>query len=50
MFRVKLHINPQILDAYRGYVKAGMTGNAYVKVQTGASWPASLEQRLPDVR
>jgi HlyD family secretion protein len=50
MYRVKLHINPQVLDTYRGYVKAGMTGNAYVKVQTDASWPASLEQRLPNVR
>ncbi len=50
MYRVKLHINPQILDTYRGYVKAGMTGNAYVRVSAEAVWPADLMPRLPDVR
>lgn len=50
MYRIKLHIDPQILEKYRGYVKAGMTGNAYVKVQTAAAWPADLTPRLPDVR
>lgn len=50
MYRIKLHIEPQILETYRGYVKAGMTGNAYVKVQVGAAWPANLTPRLPDVR
>ncbi|RWA75407.1 MAG: HlyD family efflux transporter periplasmic adaptor subunit [Mesorhizobium sp.] len=50
MYRIKLHIDPQILEKYRGYVKAGMTGNAYVKVQTAAPWPADLTPRLPDVR
>lgn len=50
MYRIKLHVDPQILETYRGYVKAGMTGNAYVKVQAGAAWPANLTSRLPDVR
>ena len=50
MYRIKLHIAPQILETYRGYAKAGMTGNAYVKVQAGATWPANLTARLPDVR
>ena len=50
MYRIKLHIGPQILETYRGYVKAGMTGNAYVKVQAAATWPANLTPRLPDVR
>nr|WP_115422011.1 HlyD family efflux transporter periplasmic adaptor subunit [Sinorhizobium sp. M14]AMP35021.1 secretion protein HlyD family protein [Sinorhizobium sp. M14] len=50
MYRVKLQIDPQILETYRGYVKAGMTGNAYVKVQAGATWPNDLIPRLPDVR
>ena len=50
MYRVKLHIDRQVLETYRGYVKAGMTGNAYVKIQAGASWPADLTPRLPDVR
>ena len=50
MYRIKLHIDPQILETYRGYVKAGMTGNAYVKVRIGATWPVNLTPRLPDVR
>lgn len=50
MYRIKLHIDPQVLETYRGYVKAGMTGNAYVKVRAGATWPANLTPRLPDVR
>lgn len=48
MYRVKLHIDPQLLQTYRGYVKAGLTGNAYVKLQAAATWPANLAPRLPD--
>lgn len=48
MYRVKLHIDPQLLGAYRGYVKAGLTGNAYVKLQAEAVWPTNLAPRLPD--
>ncbi|MDF2114195.1 HlyD family efflux transporter periplasmic adaptor subunit, partial [Roseiarcaceae bacterium H3SJ34-1] len=50
MYRIKLHIDPQVLETYRGYVKAGMTGNAYVKIQIGAIWPANFVARLPDAR
>ena len=50
MYRIKLHIAPEILETYSGYVKAGMTGNAYVKIQAGAAWPPNLAPRLPDVR
>lgn len=50
MYRIKLHIDPQLLKTYRGYVKAGMTGNAYVKIRAGSTWPADLTPRLPDVR
>ncbi len=50
MYRIKLHIDPEILQKYSGYVKAGMTGNAYVKIQAKATWPADLAPRLPDVR
>jgi HlyD family secretion protein len=49
MYRIKLHIDPQVLETYRGYVKAGLTGNAYVKLQAAATWPANLAPRLPDV-
>lgn len=50
MYRIKLHIDPRLLETYRGYVKAGMTGNAYVKIRAGATWPTNLAPRLPDVR
>ncbi len=50
MYRIKLHIDTQLLEAYRGYVKAGMTGNAYVRVRGDAAWPANLAPRLPNVR
>lgn len=50
MYRIKLHIDPQVLETYRGYVKAGMTGNAYVKIRVGTTWPVNLVPRLPDVR
>jgi HlyD family secretion protein len=49
MYRVKLAIDPKVLDSYRDYVKAGLTGNAYVKVLHDAAWPAQLTPRLPDV-
>lgn len=50
MYRIKLHIDPQLLETYRGYIKAGMTGNAYVKIRSDAAWPADLAPRLPNVR
>jgi HlyD family secretion protein len=47
MYRVKLAIDPTLLETYRDYVRAGLTGNAYVKIDTAASWPANLTPRLP---
>ena len=49
MYRVKLAIDPKLLDTYRDYVKAGLTGNAYVQVNARASFPAWLAVRLPNV-
>jgi HlyD family secretion protein len=49
MYRVKLSIDPALLARYRDYVKSGLTGNAYVKIDPAAAWPASLAPRLPDV-
>jgi HlyD family secretion protein len=48
MYRIKLHIEPKVLETYAGYVKAGMTGNAYVAIQADANWPEDLAPRLPD--
>ena len=47
MYRIKLQIDPKLLETYREYVKAGLTGDAYVKVEAGAAWPAALAPRLP---
>lgn len=49
MYRVKLAIDTKLLDTYRDYVKAGLTGNAYVQVTPNAAWPVWLSIRLPDV-
>ncbi|MDE2380061.1 efflux RND transporter periplasmic adaptor subunit [Bradyrhizobium sp.] len=49
MYRVKLAIDAKLLETYRDYVKAGLTGNAYVQVMPNAVWPAALSVRLPDV-
>jgi HlyD family secretion protein len=49
MYRVKLAIDPKLLDIYRDYVKAGLTGNAYVQVRASATWPVWLAVRLPNV-
>lgn len=49
MYRVKLAIAPKLLETYRDYVKAGLTGNAYVRVKPNAAWPAWLAVKLPDV-
>lgn len=49
MYRIKLSVEPKLLDTYRDYIKAGMTGNAYVKLAPSAAWPAHLAPRLPNV-
>jgi HlyD family secretion protein len=49
MYRVKLAIDPKLLETYHDYVKAGLTGNAFVQVAPNAAWPAWLSIRLPDV-
>lgn len=48
MYRVKLKIDPDLLHHYREYVKAGLTGTAYVKVAANADFPESLKPRLPE--
>lgn len=49
MYRVKLGIDPKLLETYHDYVKAGLTGNAYVQVNANAAWPDWLAVSLPDV-
>lgn len=46
-YRIKVAIAHDLLVRYRDYVKAGLTGNAYLKVETAVSWPDFLTPRLP---
>jgi len=46
-FRVKAHIDPDLLRQYRTRVKAGLPGVAYVPVTPNVQWPANLQVKLP---
>jgi HlyD family secretion protein len=46
-FRVKAHIDPELLNKYIRDVKTGLPGMAYVQLDPQAQWPARLEVRLP---
>jgi HlyD family secretion protein len=50
MYRIKLKIPQELLVRYREYVKAGLTGEAYVKLDGSKPWPPALATRLPDAR
>jgi HlyD family secretion protein len=50
MYRVKLRIDPKLIEAYRDHVKAGLTGDAYVRLDARATWPRWLEVKVPDAR
>ncbi|TPQ48328.1 efflux transporter periplasmic adaptor subunit [Prosthecomicrobium hirschii] len=49
MYRVKVSIAPDLLVTRRDYVKAGLTGNAYLLTGRDA-FPPELAPRLPDAR
>ncbi|MDY0873931.1 HlyD family secretion protein [Dongia rigui] len=46
-YRIKVAIDHALLVKYRDYVKAGLTGNAYLKVEADAAWPDFLTVKLP---
>jgi HlyD family secretion protein len=46
MFRLKAQIPPELLRKYILMVKTGLPGMAYVQLEPGAEWPASLPGRL----
>jgi HlyD family secretion protein len=48
MFRVKLQVPREVLADYADYVKTGLTGVGYVRVDPDQTWPADLAVRLPD--
>lgn len=47
MFRVKARISPELLEKYLEYVKTGLPGMAYVRLDNNKSWPEDLDVRLP---
>lgn len=46
MFRVRARIEPELLRKYITYVKTGLPGVAYVRLDQQAAWPDSLEKSL----
>ena len=49
MFRVKARIDPALLRKHIAQVKTGLPGMAYVRIDPGVAWPASLAVRaLPE--
>lgn len=42
MFRVKVRVRPELLQKYAPYVKPGMPGMAYVKLDPSKEWPEGL--------
>jgi HlyD family secretion protein len=42
MFRVRARIDPELLTRYIEYVKTGLPGMAYLRLDPDAEWPASL--------
>ncbi len=47
MFRVKARIPPELLAQHLEYVKTGLPGMAYVRVDKQQPWPEALTVRLP---
>lgn len=48
MFRVKARILPELLKQHLEYVKTGLPGMAYVRVDASKEWPENLDVRLPE--
>lgn len=50
VFRVKVQIDPEILKEYEPWVKTGLPGVAYVRLDPSAEWPAYLDNvpEMPD--
>src|SRR5690606_35811180 len=46
MFRVRARIPPALLKQYLEYVKTGLPGETWVKVDANAQWPQNLEPNL----
>jgi HlyD family secretion protein len=47
MFRLRAHIDPELLRKHLEQVKTGLPGMAYVKLDQRVEWPPHLQVRLP---
>ena len=47
MFRIKLKIDPQILQQFYTRVKTGVRGIGFVRTKPDVEWPADLQVKLP---
>lgn len=50
MFKVKVKINPYLLEKYYERVKTGLPGVAYVKLDKNAVWPEHLNNLPKDIK
>lgn len=47
MFRVRARISPELLEKHLEYVKTGLPGRAYIRLDNKQPWPTDLEVKLP---
>ena len=47
MFRIKLQVDPKVLDKYHRDVKTGVRGLGFVRTSSAVSWPDNLAVKLP---
>lgn len=47
VFRIKLHIDPDVLRKYESRVKTGVRGLGFVRTDAATDWPANLKVQLP---
>ena len=47
IFRIKLKIDPEVLQQYYTRVKTGVRGMGFVRTKADLDWPADLQIKLP---
>jgi HlyD family secretion protein len=47
MFRIKLQVDPKVLQAFYTRVKTGVRGMGFVRTKGDVAWPAELQVKLP---
>ena len=50
MFRIKLKIDPQVLQQYYTRVKTGVRGMGFVRTKADEQWPDDLQVKLPEAK